>query len=129
MTHEAQLTAAGSRTEITENQFEETYNALTNHLNPDAAWQRNFAPPGQLFEAHGPEYQFVLAQNPAHVWSLTEGDIEDEFHLVSGRIPNNRLGYLVTAEAVPDGEHILVRIAFCEILWWSRICLLRSPFR
>lgn len=126
MTHEATITAAGSRTEITENQFEETYNALPNHLNPDAAWQRYFDQPGRLFEAHGPDRKFILDQNPAHVWSLTEGE-DDEFHLVSGRIPNNRFGYLVTAEVVPEGERLLVRIAFCEDLWRSRICLPRSP--
>lgn len=126
MTHEAQVTAAESRTVITENKFEETYAVLPNHLNPDAAWQRYFSPPGQLFEAYGPDYEFVLSQNPAHVWSLTEGE-DDEFHLVNGRIPNNRFGYLVTAEAVPEGEHVLVRIAFCEVLWRSRLCLPRSP--
>lgn len=126
MTHEAQVTAAVSRTEITENQFEEAYIALTNHLNPNAAWQQYLDLPGRLFEAYGNERQFILDQNPAHVWSLTEGD-GDEFHLVSGRVPNNRFGYLVTAEAVPEGERILVRIAFCEDLWRSRICLPRSP--
>lgn len=126
MTHEAIIIPAEYRTEITENQFEEAYSALTNHLNPDAAWQQYLDLPGRLFEAYGPERRFILDQNPAHVWSLTEGD-GDEFHLVSGRVPNNRFGYLVTAEAVPEGERILVRIAFCEDLWRSRICLPRSP--
>lgn len=125
MTHEANITAAEYRTEITENQFDERFTAVPNHLNLGAYWPRCVLDPGRLFEAHGAEARFVFDQHPAHVWSFV-ADGDGELYLESGRRPANHLGYAVTAEPVPAGEHVRVPIDFCEALYGSRPCPPRS---
>jgi len=94
--------------EITEDEFDTGYPLRTNHLNPHASWAFGEAG-GCLFETFGEELDFVRCQDPATVWTLVDGEDGDQY-LLSGIHFVNRLGYLVSLTAVPEGVEIQVRI-------------------
>lgn len=86
--------------ELNEDDFADRFKPIANHLNPNASfdWGQGF---GTLFETYDEELDFVRSQRYSNIWTLLSGDDGDSiasgFHFV------NRLGYFITAEAVPDG--------------------------
>jgi hypothetical protein len=100
--------ATSAPIQITEDAFEKRFPLLTNHLNPNASWA-----PGEeggcLFETYDEELAFVRRQDPRTVWTLVDGD-DDGQYLMSGFHFVNRIGYLVSSVAVPEGVEIEVRI-------------------
>lgn len=91
---------------LTEDMFAERFPLVTNHLDDGAGWD------GCLFETFGAELEFVRQQSPAMVWTLVEND--DELSVLSGIHRVNRLGYLVSAVPVPDGDNYMVTIEQTE---------------
>lgn len=97
-----------SATELSEDEFDDRFPLLANHINPSAAWSDS-AGKGRLFETHGPELEFVARQDPRTVWTLVDGD-DGSLHLLSGFRLVNRIGYLVTAVPVTDDSSHHVRL-------------------
>ena len=84
---------------LSEDEFDERFPLLVNHLNPTASWaigDQN----GCLFETYGAELEFVRHQNPRCVWTLLDSD--DGIVLASGRHFVNRIGYLVSTIPIPN---------------------------
>jgi hypothetical protein len=106
---EARLTARAP-IQITEEKFSERFPLLRNHLNANASWSSG-EEDGCLFETYDEELAFVRRQNPRTVWTLVDGDDDDQY-LLSGFHFVNRIGYLVSSVAVPEGQEIEVRIPF-----------------
>ncbi len=102
------LPAIRSPLEITEDEFDARFPLLTNHLNPNASWGSG-KEGGCLFETYGEELEFVRQQNPLTVWTLVDGDGDDQY-LVSGFHFVNRIGYLISTVALPEEVDIEVRI-------------------
>src|ERR1700734_1924407 len=94
--------------EMTEDEFDDLYPLVLNHLNPNAGWRFNDGP-GCLFETSGEELAFVREQDSRMVWTLVDGDDGDQ-HVISGFHLVNRIGYLVSTVAVPEGLDIDVRV-------------------
>jgi hypothetical protein len=94
--------------EMTEDEFDDRYPLVVNHLNPNASWGSGEGT-GCLFETYGEELAYVLRQDPRTVWTFVDGDDGDQY-LVSGFHFVNRIGYLVSTVAVPEGADIEVRI-------------------
>ena len=94
--------------EISEDEFDDKYPLVANHLNPNASWCVGDGP-GCLFETYGEELDFVRQQDPCTVWTLVDGDGGDQY-LTNGFHFVNRIGYLVSTVPVPDGMDIEVRI-------------------
>lgn len=94
--------------EISEDEFDDRYPLLLNHLNPHASWAFGDGP-GCLFESYGEELEFVRQQDPRTVWTLVDGDDGDQY-LLSGFHFVNRIGYLVSTVAIPEEADIQVRI-------------------
>lgn len=98
--------------EMSEDEFDDRYTLLVNHLNPNASWCIGDAP-GCMFETYGEELEFVRKQDPRTVWTLVDGDDGDQY-LTNGFHFVNRIGYLVSTVAVPEEIDIEVRIAMQE---------------
>jgi hypothetical protein len=94
--------------ELSEDEFDNQYPLLTNHLNPSASWVYGEGP-GCLFETYGEELEFVRQQDLATVWTLVDGDDCDQY-LVSGFHFVNRIGYLISTVPVPEDIDIHVHI-------------------
>ena len=94
--------------EMTEDEFDDRYPLVVNHLNPNASWGSGEGT-GCLFETYGEELAYVRRQDPRTVWTFVDGDDGNQY-LVSGFHLVNRIGYLVSTVAVPEGADIEVRI-------------------
>ncbi len=94
--------------ELTEDEFDKRYPLRTNHLNPHATWAFGDAG-GCLFETFGEELDFVRKQHPSTVWTLVDGE-DGDMYVHSGMHFVNRIGYLVSLAAVPEGVDIQVHI-------------------
>ncbi len=94
--------------ELTEEQFDEQFPLLTNHLNRHASWAYGEGG-GCLFETYGEELAFVRQQDPRTIWTLVDADGDDQA-VISGFHFVNRVGYLVSQVPVPEGVSIEVRI-------------------
>jgi len=94
--------------ELTEDEFDTRYPLRTNHLNPHATWAFDDAR-GCLFETFGEELDFVRKQDPSTVWTLVDGE-DGDMYLLSGMHFVNRIGYLVSLAAIPEGVDIQVHI-------------------
>ncbi|WP_437193648.1 hypothetical protein [Planctomicrobium sp. SH527] len=92
--------------EINEDEFDQRFPLVSNHLNPQASWVIGDGP-GCLFETYGEELEFVRGQDVRFVWTLIDGDYGD-MYLVSGFHRVNRVGYLVSRTPVPEGHFIQV---------------------
>ena len=94
---------------LTEAEFDDQYELVPNHLNPEASWQPAHGQ-GCLFETYGEELAFVRRQDPHTVWTLVDGADDDATYLLSGFHLVNRIGYLISRSPVPEGTDIEVRI-------------------
>lgn len=94
--------------QLSEDDFDDQYPLVRNHLNPNASWSYDDGP-GCLFETSGEELEFVRRQDPTHVWTFLDGD-EDGQYLASGFHFVNRIGYLISTVPVPADVEIEVRI-------------------
>lgn len=95
---------------ITEDEFVEVYRPIRNHLDPYAAfdWGDGY---GTMFETFGEEFDCVISQPPATIWTYLSGDSDT---IVSGFHFVNRLGYFISREPVPEGICVLVPLAFSD---------------
>jgi hypothetical protein len=93
---------------MSEDEFDELYPLVENHLNPAAGWVVGDGR-GCLFETYGEELAFVRRQNPLRVWTLVDGD-DGDMYLVSGPWVVNRVAYLVSTVPTAGGVTVLVRI-------------------
>lgn len=94
--------------ELTEDEFDDRFPLVANHLNPTASWCVN-EQGGCLFETYGEELEFVRNQNPLTVWTLVDGDDGDQY-LLSGFHFVNRIGYLISRVPVAEGADMQVHI-------------------
>lgn len=86
--------------QITTEQFFKQYKPIQNHLVKDTSWD------GCMFETDGAELQFVLQQDPNHIWTIIDG--EDDLEITNGFFQINRIGYIITEVASPD-DFVVVR--------------------
>lgn len=93
---------------MSEDEFDEQFPLFKNHLNPNAGWVYGDGP-GCLFETYGEELEFVRRQDPGTVWTFVDGDDGDQY-LLSGFHFVNRIGYLISTVALPEGVDVEVRI-------------------
>ena len=92
--------------ELTEEQFDEQYELVTNHIDDNASFD------GNMFETFDDELTFVIQMAKENrVITIIEGDedVENEFgeptlnmFYVSGMHLVNRIGYLVTKEPITE---------------------------
>ena len=94
--------------ELTEDEFDERFPLVENHLNPAAGWVLGDSR-GCLFETYGEELAFVRSQHPDRVWTLVDGD-DGGLYLVNGLHFVNRIGYLVARVPLARGVSVVVRI-------------------
>ncbi len=94
--------------ELTEDEFDDRYTLVPNHLDPHASWAFGEGP-GCLFNTYGLELDFVTQQDPRKIWSLVDGD-EGNQYVLSGFHVVNRIGYLLSKEVVPESTNIEVLI-------------------
>jgi len=94
--------------DLTEDQFDEQFPLLINHLNPSASWSFGQGQ-GCLFETYGQELEFVRQLHPQQVWTLIDGD-DGDIYLVSGFHWVNRIGYIISRDLVPFGTTVQVHI-------------------
>ena len=92
--------------ELTEDEFDDRYQLVPNHINRSAGWAIGEAG-GCLFETHGEEFAFVRRQDPLTVWTLVDGD-DGDMYLVSGLHFVNRVGYLLSTVPIPD--HVTIQV-------------------
>ncbi|WP_425399893.1 hypothetical protein [Aeoliella sp.] len=93
--------------ELTEDEFDEHYPLMPNHLNPNAGWD------GCLFETYGPELDFLRQQDPATVWTLVDGD-DGDLYIQSGICFVNRIGYFISTVPTPENAFFHVRITMSD---------------
>lgn len=93
---------------ISEDEFDARFPLIPNHLRLDAGWSLGDGS-GCLFETYGDELDFVQSQDPRKVWTLVDGD-DGRHVLCSGVHGVNRIGYLVSTIAVPEGVAFEVHI-------------------
>jgi hypothetical protein len=94
--------------EISEDEFDNRYILLENHINPNASWGYGDRP-GCLFESFGDELNFVNQQDPQTIWTLIDGDNGD-MYLISGLHFINRVGYLLSTSPVPKNTTVQVHL-------------------
>jgi hypothetical protein len=94
--------------ELTEDEFDARYPLVPNHINPNATWG-SCDGPGCLFETYGEEFEFVRQQDPAHVWTLVDGD-DGDMYVINGLHFVNRVGYLVSTLPAPEDFTVQVHI-------------------
>lgn len=93
---------------LTEDQFDEQFPLITNHLNPNASWAFGEGP-GCLFETYGEELEFIRQQDPNRVWTFIDG-VDGDYYVISGPHVINRIGYLVSSKPIPANTLIEVHI-------------------
>ena len=91
---------------LTEEQFEELFTLIENHIEDNASWN------GCMFETFGEEGKFVIdnVQKFNNVWTIIDGDEDDNLYVVSGFHLVNRIGYLISREQYSEGQFIEVKI-------------------
>lgn len=94
--------------ELSEDEFDDQYALVENHINPSASWAFGDAR-GCLFETYGEEFEFVRRYDPSKVWTLVDGDGGD-LYLVSGLHYVNRVGYLLSRNPIPENTTVQVRL-------------------
>ena len=95
-------------TELSEDEFDQLFPLVSNHLNPTASWTYDDGR-GCLFETFGEELEFVKRQDPLTIWTLVDGD-DGDMYVLSGAHFVNRIGYLVSTLPRVDDATVQVRI-------------------
>lgn len=96
--------------ELTEDEFDDQYALVSNHINPSATWAFGDADAaGCLFETYGEEFEFVRRYDSRKVWTIVDGD-DGDMYVVSGLHYVNRVGYLLSQDPVPENTTIQVHI-------------------
>lgn len=98
--------------EISEDEFDQWYPLVPNHLNPHASWTFDDSP-GCLFETYGAELDFVRGQDARFVWTVIDGD-DGDMYLVSGFHRVNQVGYLISTEPLAEGTCVQVRLPMTQ---------------
>ena len=98
--------------ELTEDEFDDRYTLVPNHINPNASWAYGDGP-GCLFETYGEELAFVRQQDPSTVWTIVDGD-DGDMYVISGLHFVNRIGYLISSAPVPENVTIQVHIPMSQ---------------
>ena len=88
--------------QLSEEQFEKGFELVKNPFDPSAGWE------GCLFETYGLSSEYILAQDPAHIWTLLESDTG--LTIVSGYHIVDRLNHIVSIEPVPGGVTYIVEL-------------------
>lgn len=94
---------------MTEDEFYEKFNLVKNHIEENAAFD------GAMFETYGPEEEFIrktAQETPSKVWTII--DCDGKLYYSSGFHYVDRLGYLITEEAVEEGTNIEVELEEVE---------------
>ena len=93
---------------LTEEQFDERFTILKNHLNDDAEMD------GHMYETYGKDLKHILelsnnSSTKGYVWTYCD---DDDGHpaFVSGYHLVNRIGYLLTNQLVEDGKEFSVKV-------------------
>jgi len=87
---------------LTPEEFDAQFTLLPNPVDKKAFW-KNKDGKGCFFDIGNKELTYLGKQNPKKVWTMRHGDDDDEGEtLYSGFVAGNRIGYLLTAENVPD---------------------------
>ena len=94
--------------EMTEDEFDDRFTLISNHLNPSAGWGYG-EDRGCLFETYGEEVEFVKQQDMQRVWTLVDGD-DGDLYVISGFHYVNRIGYLISRDPIPENVTIQVHI-------------------
>jgi hypothetical protein len=94
--------------ELTEDEFDDQYALVPNHINPSATWTIDDNG-GCMFETYGEEFEFVRRYDPRKVWTFVDGD-DGDMYVVSGLHYVNRVGYLLSREPVPENTTVQVHI-------------------
>lgn len=94
--------------ELTEDEFDDCYSLVPNHINPSAGWAIGESG-GCLFETDGEEFEFIRRQDPLNVWTLVDGD-DGDMYVISGLHFVNRVGYLLSTIPVPEDTTIQVHL-------------------
>src|ERR1700722_6530220 len=94
--------------ELTEDEFDERYVLVENHINPSASWVYGEGR-GCLFETYGEEFALVRRYDPRKVWTLVDGD-DGDMYVISGLHYVNRVGYLLSRDPVPDDVTVQVHL-------------------
>lgn len=90
--------------EISDDDFEGTYEPQQNHLKENAPYN------GTMYETFGYELEFVrtvFAAEPGRIWTAIDGE-DGKVVIASGFHTVNRIGYFVTKESVPENAFITV---------------------
>lgn len=98
----------GTFIELTEDEFDERFPLVPNHINPSAGWAVGEGG-GCLFETYGAELAFIREQDARFVWTLIDGD-DGDMYLVSGFHRVNRVGYLISSNPIPEGTCVQVHL-------------------
>lgn len=94
--------------ELTEDEFDDLYPLVPNHINPSASWAFGDGV-GCLFETYGDEFEFVRRYDPRKVWTFVDGD-DGDMYVVSGLHYVNRVGYLLSRDPVSENTTVQVHI-------------------
>lgn len=82
----------------------EKYSPIRNRfIEPDGAFD------GTMFETYGEELEVVRKADPMCVWTLIDGDLDDQMYVVSGCHFVNRVGYFIT-EVPHQGKDICIPV-------------------
>lgn len=98
----------GTFIELTEDEFDDRFPLVPNHINPSAGWALGDSG-GCLFETYGEEFEFVRRHDPTKVWTLVDGD-DGDIYVISGLHFVNRVGYLLSTVPVPENTTIQARM-------------------
>ena len=88
-------------TELTMNDWEETYKPISNHLDDNASFQDESGT-GIMFETFGAEKEFVRTHPENKIWTYISED--DKTYILAGWRFCDRLGYFVTDKEWTDRE-------------------------
>lgn len=84
---------------MTVEEWEDMFKPLPNNISENASWQSTRADSddeqGIMFETYGPDHEFVLLQEPNHIWTYADGS--DGTYIVEGYNYVNRIGYFITS--------------------------------
>lgn len=89
---------------MTIEQFDKVFKPINNpFVNDEAIY---------YFDSVGEELDFVSKQEENKIWTVVEGDSDDNLYLVNGYHNTNRMGYMITEEKWKEGDNY--EILYCE---------------